>query len=327
MATKNDTKPARKKTQRQTRPLSTQAGEPRKLKGRKYKSFRLQPRIKNPAPKLPNSFRLLARALKILGKNWILFGGILAIYGMLSLVFVANLSSAGDLTAVKSALKELGGGDVNPLVTGGALLAYMVGDSGGGANASTGAYQILLLIIISLVLIWTLRQVMAGVKVTIRDSYYKSTYPLIPFVLVMAVCILQFLPLVLGMSVYGIISANDIAVYAIEKIVWAILIGLLGLLSLYMLCSSVFATYIATLPDMTPLKALRSARQLVLHRRWTVLRRVLFLPLVVVIGTSVVMLPILLFVTPAAPVALFVLSVIDIAIIHSYMYTLYRELL
>ncbi len=50
---------------------------------------------------------------------------------------------------------------------------------------------------------------------------------------------------------------------------------LLAMLTLIYVKSSLFALYIVTLPDMTPMKALRSARELARYRRWTVLRKIL----------------------------------------------------
>ena len=151
-------------------------------------------------------------------------------------------------------------------------------------------------------------------------------YPLIPFVLVLMVIGLQLVPLLVGSALYSAVINNGIAVMAIEKIIWAIGCFLLALLSLYMICSSIFALYIVTLPDMTPFKALRSARQLVLHRRWTVLRKVLFLPVALLIIAALIMVPLVILLTPLAQWIFFALTMFGIAIVHSYMYNLYREL-
>jgi uncharacterized membrane protein len=82
-----------------------------------------------------------------------------------------------------------------------------------------------------------------------------------------------------------------------------------------------------TLPDMTPMKAIRSARGLVKSRRWLVLRKILFLPLVLFILAGVIMLPFLLAVASIASWVFFVLSICTLAIVNSYMYALYRELI
>ena len=152
-------------------------------------------------------------------------------------------------------------------------------------------------------------------------------YPLIPFILVILVMGLQLIPLIIGSTLYSTVVNNGIAVYAAEKVVWALLFAMLGLLSLYMLTSSVFALYIVTLPDMTPTKALRSARELVRYRRWTVLRKLLGMPVMLLLAALIVMLPIITLAAPAARWVFFILTMCGLAAVHAYVYTLYRELL
>lgn len=93
-----------------------------------------------------------------------------------------------------------------------------------------------------------------------RDSYYKGMYPLVPFMLVLLVIGLQLIPLVFGNLIYSSVLQNGLAITVIEKVIWLFLFLMLALLSGYMMISSLFSLYIVTLPDMTPLRALRSAR-------------------------------------------------------------------
>jgi hypothetical protein len=94
-----------------------------------------------------------------------------------------------------------------------------------------------------------------------------------------------------------------------------------------MLASSLFALYIVTLPGMTPIRALRSARGLVRYRRWTVIRKILWLPLLLLLVAAVIMLPIIIWLTAVAQWVFFILSMFALLAVHSYMYALYRELL
>jgi hypothetical protein len=151
--------------------------------------------------------------------------------------------------------------------------------------------------------------------------------PLVPFLLVLVVIGLQLLPLVIGASLYAGVINNGLALYTVEKLAWALLAGLLGLLTLYMISSSIFALYIVTLQDMSPMQALRSARGLVRYRRWTVLRKLLYLPLVLLVAAAIIMLPIILLITPLAPWVFFILTMFSLIAAHAYVYTLYRELL
>jgi len=179
----------------------------------------------------------------------------------------------------------------------------------------------------SLVIIWALRQVLAGHAIRARDAFYKGTYPLIQFILVLLVIGLQLVPMLLGSWLYGAIINNGIAYTSFEKLIWLIVLILSVLISLYLISSSIFALYIVTLPDMTPLKALRSAKKLVKNRRWLALRKVLFLPLAILLLGAVVMIPLILILTAMAEWIFFALSLVTLLVAHSYMYSLYRELL
>ncbi len=299
----------------------------RTLKTKPYRTFRSSKRIRHAKPILPPARKLFRASLKVLSKNWKLFLSIVAAYFVLTIVMVQRLGIEGGISEAKLTLQDVFAGNGGTLLTGLTLFGYLVSSTGATANETASLYQTILLIVTSLALIWSLRQVQAGNKVQAREAFYKGMYPLIPFVLVFLVIVLQLLPLVIGNWLYSVVVSGGIAVTMAEKTLWIILVVLLSLLSLYMLSSSVFALYISTLPDMTPMKALRSARELVRHRRGVVLRRVLFLPLVMVVVAAIIMIPVIIFITPVAEWLFFGLNMLGLAVVHSYMYSLYRELL
>lgn len=315
------------KTMSQASKIKTENPEKkRQLKTPKYKHFRLQKRITSPQPKLPNSFRLFGRAIKILCKNWKFFGGIILIYAILNITFVTGLSAGGSITALKHSLDASGSGP--NITTATTLFTYMLGNPGSASGTASSGYQIILLVIASLAVIWGLRQVYAkDKKARIRDAYYLGMYPLVPFLLVIFVIGLQCIPMAIGATLYSTAVTGGVAAFAFEKVAWGVIFFLLIVLSLYLICSSIFALYIATLEHMTPMRALRSAKQLVQYRRWSIMRKILLLPIIFMIVASVVMIPVILFLSPAAPWVFFALTMLTIAVTHSYIYTLYRELL
>jgi hypothetical protein len=316
--------PAKKSVSKPIAPPLKQDG-PRRLRSPTYKSLHLSKRIKHPV-KLPSAWRLTKMTTRLLWGHKRLFIGITLIYAILNLVLVQGLSNTTDITSLKATLQDAFG-------TGSAftasltVFAVLISSSGSSASGTGGAYQLFLIILVSLAVIWALRELLAGVRIRVRDAYYRGMYPLVPFILVLVVIGIQLIPLVLGATIYNIVISNGIAVIAAEKVLWAILFGLLSLLSIYMISSSVFALYIVTLPDMTPLKALRSARALVRFRRWTVLRKILLLPLILLIITTVIMLPIILVATPVAQWTFYLLTMFAVVVTHTYLYSLYRELL
>jgi hypothetical protein len=298
----------------------------RRIKQPEYKSLKLQKRVKHPV-RLPSAWRLTKTTAQLIWEHKKLFAGITVVYGLLNLLFVQGITGGNDISGLKHTLDQAFSGHLASLASGVSVFTILVGSAGNTSNGTAGAYQIFLGLIASLAIIWALRQVLAGAKLRIRDSYYKGVYPLVPFVLVMTVVGLQLLPLLIGSSLYSLVINNGIAVYFAEKFMWALLYGLLALLTFYMLSSSLFALYIVTLPDMTPLKALRSARELVRYRRWTVLRKVLWLPIALLLVAALIMLPIIIWLTPLAQWVFFALTMSGLLAVHAYMYTLYRELL
>lgn len=298
------------------------------LKQAAYRNFRLSKKIKHSSPKkLSGSFKLLKKSLSLLTSHPKLFGGIIAVQLVLTIVLVRGLGGGLDIAELKAAMNEIFGGELSRISTSFALFGYLITSAGQTASESGAVYQTILTLIISLVIIWALRHTSANKKTTIREAFYKGTFPLVPFILVLIVLGLQLVPFIVGNTLYSIVVNGGLAVTFLEKFVWLLLLGATATLSLYMVCSSIFALYIVTLPDMTPMKALRSARQLVLHRRWAVIRRFIFLAVALLVIVAAVLVPLIIFAAPAAEWVFFLMNMAALAVVHSYLYSLYRELL
>lgn len=301
----------------------------RRIKQPQYRSFRISKRIKQPKPALIGGFRLFVMTLKGLYKNKRLFGGILIIAFILNVLLVRGLSSATSLTDLKGVLDGIFTGTSGKFTSGAALFAVLVGGSGSAPTEIAGVYQSFLFILFSLAYIWALRQtsVVAAGKLRIRDPFYKGMYPLIPFVLVLGVIGLQLLPLAAANFLYAVVITGGLAVTLLEQALWLVLIFLLATLSLYMVSSSIFAFYIVTLADMTPLQALRSARELVRFRRWSIVRKLLVLPFCLMLIGALIVIPLIIISPALAEWIFYILSIAALPVLHAYMYQLYRKLL
>jgi hypothetical protein len=297
---------------------------PRQVRQTTYKKFRLQKRIKHPH-KIPSAWKIFVRSILTIWSAKKLFTRVVLIYGFLNIILVRGFGDTSNIATIKKALD--GSSSTVHVVGGLSLFAGMAASSGNKASSNSSVYQLILVIVVSLVVIWSFRQVFANVVISAKDAFYNGTYPLVQFVIVLVFITLQFIPAVIGSALYSLVANTGIAAHGFEKVLWGALAIMLFLVTLYMLASSVFALYIVTLPDMTPRRALRSARNLVSHRRWTVLRKILFLPLVLLVISAVIVVPIILTVTSLATWVFFILSMAGIVVIHGYMYTLYRELL
>ncbi len=316
----------RKKSVKLETKLKTKVNSTRQIKAPKYKSFKVSKSIKHHRGNLPSGAKIFYRSVNHLIKNKKLFGGLLIIYTVLTVLLVKGFGVTNNLPQLKTSLESLFKGSTANLTTGVTLFGFLLG-SGAAPSDVAGAYQTMLLIIISLAVIWALRQTYSKTKISLRDTFYKGIYPLIPFLIVVFVIGLQLIPLLLANTLYSFVFGNGLAVTALEKVLWGLLFFLLAVLSLYMITSSIFAVYIVTLPDLTPMQALRSARELVRFRRWTIMRKLILLPLALLIIGGIIVIPTILLFTSIAEWVYFVLTLMSLLIIHSYIYTLYRELI
>jgi hypothetical protein len=278
-------------------------------------------------PKLPNSFRITKLATRLLVSHWRVIGGIILVYGVLNIILVRGLNGGANVAQLKQQADAFFQGTSGHLASGLTVFGLLLTSSNNVASAAASAYQSFLLIIVSLAVVWSYRQLLAGNKIRIRDGFYRGMYPLIPVLLVLLVVSLELIPLLIGTWLYSTLVQNGIAITGLEQLIAFIILLVLGVMSAYLLCSTLFALYIVALPDMTPRRAMRSARELVRYRRWSVLRKLLFLPIVLLVVGALIMLPFILFAAVLAQWIFFILSMAALAVIHAYMYTLYRKLL
>ncbi len=290
-----------------------------------YESFRLEKTLKTES-NLPNSFRMLKEAVIFLKQHAKLFFCIAAIYGILYLLLVQGLTNMQGLDEAKNAIAASVGGGLVDITAGVTLYIHLLGLPATSGSAAT-FYQFIVTLLASLALIWTFRQVYAGRRVRARDGYYQGMYPLVPFLLVVGLAAVQLIPFAIGGSVFALVVRNGIAATGIEILLWGVGFFVLALISLYMIVSTVLALYIVTLPNMQPMQAIRSAGELVRGRRWLLLRKILFLPLALIVLVGLVMVPLIMFVTPLVGWVFFLLMALCLAITHSYMYRMYRSLL
>ncbi|HTE57866.1 MAG TPA: hypothetical protein VK694_03900 [Verrucomicrobiae bacterium] len=315
----------KKKTTTKPKPskatVATQSDKPRQLKPSKKARWRVKKNQRAQTAALPNGFKVLKKALRTLATNWRLFGSIILVYLVLSIVLVGSLAAGGNLGDTKEQLEVVEAGQLDKGVT---IATSLIGTGNSGEGGS--AYQSVVLVVVSLATIWALRQAMAGKRASLRDSFYKGMYPLVPFVLVLLATGLQLLPALVGVFLFSALGAAGVLGNPVLGI--GALVMLCGLLyvSLYLLSSSVFALYVVTLPDTRPFGALRTARQLVKYRRFSVIRKLLLLPFLYFIVGALLMVPIALYLTPLAPLLFLILTMFGFTIAHAYLYTLYREL-
>ena len=301
----------------------------RQFKAPQYKSFRLHKRIKVPGGKLPSIWSIMRQAKAQLFIQKRLFLGITVVYGLLILLFVRGLSGGLNAYELKENLNVLFEGQGGVWASSAAVFGVLLGSASATQGELASLYQTIILVLVSLAYIWALRQTQSNSKlrVSVKESFYRGCAPVVQFTLVLVAITIQLLPLAFASFLYSVVFGGGFAATPLEQGIWYILIFMLFLWTFYMISSSIFALYIVTLPDAKPMQALRAARDLVRHRRWMVMRKVIVLPIVLIVFLAVITFPALLYVPVAAEWIFFVSSMLLLPALHSYMYALYRELL
>lgn len=291
---------------------------------KRNKSFKKQTKVnvdQQDFKPIDSVFKITKNSLDVLIINKKLFAGIMLIYGIIYILFIQGITNL----AVNNSLSLTGPSKIFDGV--GTFAQVLSGTSQSSSSPSGSSFQAFMLIIVTLVIIWTLRQIYNGSKVRVRDGYYKAMYPLIPFILILLFIGLELLPMLIGSTLYNVVISEGIAVNAFEKIfAVVILIGLI-MLSLYWISSSIFALYIVTLPDMAPISSLRSAKRLVKGRRLTVFLKLIYLPILITLVTTFATLPFIFIYPKLITLVIFIVSLFVIVFVNSYLYSLYRELI
>ena len=292
----------------------------RKLTGKQKRALAKKEAHKRPP--VIGSLSLIRQSLSTIRQFWKPLLGIILVYLILDVIFAGAISNIHARAADIRLQLQNGHSVWNILSSIGSLMG-----NGPLSSQTTSLLQLLIVILGSLVIIWALRHLLAAKSISVKQAYYQSMTPLIPFVLVLAVIFIQLLPPTLGAAIINAIVATVVNSTGLLTVIFILIFTLLALWSVYMISSSIFALYIVTLPEMQPLQALRSAKNLVKYRRWQILRRLIFLPLLLVIAGAILIAPFVLYVPFLAVPLFYILGVAALLFAHTYIYSLYRSLI
>lgn len=280
-----------------------------------------------PSVKLPNAFVVFWQSVHLLAKYWRVFGGILLVYLVLSFILVKGLSISKDLTSTKDIFDQIFTGPGGEIKSSFAVLGLLISSANATATEVASMAQTILTVMISLVIIWTLRRAYDGKKVRVKKAFYNAMSPLVPFLILLCIIGLQLLPFGLAGILYSAATSGGIIVTAWEHLLWGSVLFAGIMFGLYFISSSIFALYAVTLPNMEPRQALRSVRSIVRKRRLKVFVRLAALPLMLLVVVAVIMLPIIWLIPWMAESVFFVLTIVGLAVTHAYIYVLYRKLI
>lgn len=245
----------------------------------------------------------------------------------------------GDYTDLTKALK-----DVGPNLITGKLdksaetgLLFMAALTGGLSQPLDQAQQINVVIIAVLawlVVVWLLRQFLAGNDVSLRDGLYNAAAPFISTFIIMMVLAVQLVPAALGFIIYATANSTGVLSGGAEAMAFGIGAGMLCILSLYWVSSTALAGVIVTLPGTYPWAAIRTAGDLAFGRRSAIVLRLVWLIVMVVLLWAVFLIPALIIDSwlqqtwlPLIPVMVQVLTAVSMLYVAAYIYLLYRKMI
>jgi hypothetical protein len=255
---------------------------------------------------------------------------------------LVGIASQSTYTQLAELLRTTSGevfeGSVGKVGEAGLLL--LTGLSGGINPAMSETQQLmsgLLVLLVWLTTVWLLRAFLAGHSPRLKDGFYNAGAPFIPTLLLGLVLILQLIPA--GIAAIGVSAAipTGLVSEGIESMLFWVVVFLLVLLSLYWVTSTLLALVVVTLPGMYPLRALKSAHELVVGRRPQIVLRIVWLLVITMVLWALVLIPIILLDAwlkgmwpvidwlPVVPVALLIASTASVVWAASYVYLLYRK--
>jgi len=269
-------------------------------------------------------WHLLSVVFGVIKKNYKILGALLLVYGAMFFIFAQGISSV-DISSLKQDISE--DLSIEPDSVGGKLLlAGLIFESSGAQDDAGATFMLIINIIVSLAMIWILRHIWLKKKTNLKEAFYKGMYPLVQYISVLAIGLIQLLPAIIGIYLLGI-ALQDVLI-SMPEIVggYIVLLVLPSAMSLYLLMTTIFALIVVTIPEMTPMEAYRASKDLVKGKRAYVAKHFLLLLLIMTIAIALLLLISIAVLPATAPFIGFVSSVVVMPLLAVFTYTLYRSL-
>lgn len=184
--------------------------------------------------------------------------------------------------ATHDAVATIPDGFMRVMVATGILLSStLTGSLSSGLGEGQAFASWLVTLLLWLTVVWLIRHLLAGTKITIRDGLYNSGAPLISTVLVIGYGIIQLLPLALLVAFFSALSNTGAFSHPFVTLLMVMLSLGLAVVTVYWLTTTFMALIITTIPGTYPMAAIRSARSVAKGYRATVLLRLLWLGLLI----------------------------------------------
>ena len=271
---------------------------------KRYRSFQLSPKLNN-RPPVSGFWVTNRQAWQQLAPHWLDFiklGTIILIVGW---VLVYGFGSTIDLPTQKANLTV---GDQTDWSTNLAISFELLGqlfnrflpDFSLASNFSS--LNILLLLLASLATITLIRQRHSkkSQPLTVADTVYFGPSQIVPFICIGLILFIQLLPLLIANNVVLSLKAGGVLTTGASQALVLVAAGLINIWSLYLVSGSIIGLFVVSLPGTRPLDAWQTSWSICHNRRGLIARQLLAWFVLLLISTTLVMLPVVWWLTPIA---------------------------
>lgn len=306
------------------------------LDARPHRSFKPTPKYRyKKGKKVIGPWPLVKGVFALIWKEKRILIGLMLLSAFFFFVFVGSIPIL-TFADLRRSINEIFNGDVGQV---GAAWTLFNAAVTGSLNTTMSPLQQflagLITVLFWLTYVWALRRLLADKpeRVTIRDALYSSGTPLLSSVLVFLAAVVQLLPAALGSFGIALVTSGQ-WLNGVEAMMFCVAAGLLCLMSIYWVVSSLIALIIVTIPGMYPWRALAAASVFVIGQRWAIALRVVLLVVILYVVWAVILIPTLLLdnwlkfdYLPIIPVVAQLLGAFTVLFASVYMYKLYRSML
>lgn len=295
-----------------------------------YSSFKVSRRIKpDRIKKLPPIRQLWRDTWQFIWLHRLKMLTFSLFYAAAYLVLVKGFNGFTlDVDGIKGSIPSLSSGYVEFLLSLASVYASLIASFAKTSNEAANFFQASIVIVSSLAFIWLLRKLHSkDAGATVKQAFYLGSQPLVPFVLVLLILVLQLLPAGFGGLLLATAQSGGALGGSGEVAAFSLVALLLLVLSTYLITGSFFALYIVTLPGTDPIVAVRSSLHLLRVHRWHIVWRLfVFMFWMLLIGL-VLSAPSILWLPKYVEVIFFMLGMLTFVVTHTYVYKLYRSML
>lgn len=194
---------------------------------------------------------------------------------------------------------------------------------------TTAVFSVLIFLMIWLVVIFLVRHIKAGHKVTLRDGLYNAMTPLLSSLVVFVVAVIECIPIFVVIIAYSAAVKTEFLTMPFYALMFFVFAGLMLALSGYLLSSSLIALIAVSAPGIYPWKAFTTASELMMGRRIRFVLRIIALMMVLAVTMAVIVLPLAAMKVPMEVLSVIMAFVGCFCSIYAtiYLYLYYRYLL